>query len=85
MNVFACTGKRCTAGFVFDESSTTCVGVTSKKYGVGDQTIANSACSAFKSGAGTHVSGSALCSSEYRKTIEVIIIHFLLFSKLKVK
>ena len=78
-NIFIYTGKRCTAGFVLDESSSTCVGVTNKKYPVGNQDGANSACGVFKGGAGTHVSGSTLCSKDYRKTIEVIIIHFVIF------
>ena len=66
-------GKRCTAGFVLDESSSTCVGVTNKLFGVGDQTSANAACQAFKNGVGSHVTGTTLCDGAYRGTIYVSI------------
>ena len=66
-------GKRCTAGFVLDESSSACVGVTNKLFGVGDQTSANAACQAFKNGVGSHVTGTSLCDGAYRGTIYVSI------------
>ena len=66
-------GKRCTAGFVLDESSSACVGVTNKLFGVGDQTSANAACQGFKNGVGSHVTGTTLCDGAYRGTIYVSI------------
>ena len=68
-----CLGKRCTAGFVLDESSSTCVGVTNKLFGVGDQTSATAACQGFKNGVGSHVTGTTLCDGAYRGTIYVSI------------
>ena len=70
-------GKRCSPGYVLDEGSTTCVGVTSKLYSVGNQASGNTACGAFKDGSGTLVSGSVLCGNGYRGTIQVL----LFFSK----
>ena len=67
-------GKRCSPGYVLDEGSTTCVGVTSKLYSVGNQASGNSACGAFKDGTGTLVSGSILCGAGYRGTIQVPLI-----------
>ena len=66
-------GKRCTAGFVLDESSSACVGVTNKLFGVGDQTSATAACQNFKNGVGSHVTGTTLCDGAYRGTIYVSI------------
>ena len=54
-----------------DEGSTTCVGVTSKLFSVGNQASGNTACAAFKDGSGTLVSGSVLCGDGYRGTIQV--------------
>ena len=69
-------GKRCSPGYVLDEGSTTCVGVTSKLYSVGNQASGNTACGAFKDGSGTLVSGSVLCGNGYRGTIQVLLFFF---------
>ena len=71
MSFFLIIGKRCSPGYVLDEGSTTCVGVTSKLYSVGNQASGNTACGAFKDGSGTLVSGSILCGAGYRGTIQV--------------
>ena len=74
LSSFLILGKRCSPGYVLDEGSTTCVGVTSKLYSVGNQASGNTACGAFKDGTGTLVSGSILCGAGYRGTIQVPLI-----------
>ncbi len=59
---------------MLDTDSATCVGVTGKKYAIGSQSSANSACAVYKQGAGTLVSGNILCGSSYRKTVDVSTI-----------
>ena len=86
LSSFLIIGKRCSPGYVLDEGSTTCVGVTSKLYSVGNQASGNTACGAFKDGSGTLVSGSVLCGNGYRGTIQVtsilpkIFVNVYLFS-----
>ena len=64
---------------MFNNALTTCVGVTSKTYSVGDQTAAQAACGTAQPGAWPEASAvlvspaNQFCTNTFRETINVSI------------